>query len=143
MFFSTKTDDLSPPETLETDKKAPEATLPVAKYIGFVGGEGVSGRIKDFVAIPSKVNAGTLYFVAASSDGKVRLWTVRVDELREKAKTEEPVGVLGGTYETQNRVTCLAAFLMLERPEGLEDSEDEGGDDDEDEDDSGDDEDDE
>ncbi|KAM0254327.1 hypothetical protein ACHAQJ_006913 [Trichoderma viride] len=146
MFFSTKADDLSPPETLETDKKAPEPTLPVAKCVGFVGGEGVSGRIKDFVAIPSTANPGRLYFVGASSDGKVRLWTVRAEELLERekkeGKVEGPVGVLGGTYETHNRVTCLAAFLMLDRPEGVEDSEDEG-DEDEDDKDSEDDEDDE
>ncbi|RFU72230.1 mak11 [Trichoderma arundinaceum] len=143
-FFSTKADDLSDPEPAEkTDKKAPEATLPVAKFVGYVGGEGVSGRIKDFVAIPSTANPGTLYVVGASSDGKIRVWTVQAQELLEAArekghKVEKPSGVLRGTYETHNRVTCLAAFLMLERPEGVEDSEDEG-DEEEDEDDSEDD----
>ncbi|KAL7947412.1 WD40-repeat-containing domain protein [Trichoderma barbatum] len=130
-FFSTKADDISTPETSDKDdKKAPEATLPVAKFVGYVGGEGVSGRIKDFVAIPSTANPGTLYVVGASSDGKVRVWTVQAEELlkvaREKeAKVEKPAGVLRGTYETHNRVTCMAAFLMIERPEGAEDSEDE------------------
>lgn len=135
MFFSTKADDISKPD------ESSEATLPVAKLVGFVGGEGVSGRIKDFVTIRSTANPGTLYVVGASSDGKIRLWTVQVDELRELAKAEkkegEPVGVLRGTLVTHNRVTCMAAFLMLERPEGVEDSEDEGDEDeDEDEDDS-------
>ncbi|KAM0515825.1 hypothetical protein ACHAPE_005904 [Trichoderma viride] len=138
MFFSTKADDLKKPEESESSE-----TLPVAKLVGFVGGEGVSGRIKDFVVIPSTANPGTLYVVGASSDGKIRLWTVQVDELRELAKKdkveedEKPVGVSRGMLVTHNRVTCMAAFLMLERPEGVEDSEDEGvEDEDEDEDDS-------
>ncbi|PTB62545.1 WD40 repeat-like protein [Trichoderma citrinoviride] len=134
MFFSTKAEDLTKPEpskeTAQDDKKAAEPTLPVAKFVGYVGGEGVQGRIKDFAIIPSTANRGTLYVVGASSDGKIRLWTVQAEELLEaarskEAKVEKPVGVLRGTYETHNRVTCLAAFLMLERPEGVEDSEDE------------------
>ncbi|KAL7934531.1 WD40-repeat-containing domain protein [Trichoderma chlorosporum] len=130
-FFSTKADDLSSPQPSEKDdKKAPEPTLPVAKFVGYVGGEGVSGRIKDFVAIPSTGNPGTFYVVGASSDGKIRVWTLRAEELlkvaREKdAKVEKPAGELRGTYVTHNRVTCLAAFLMVERPEGAEDSEEE------------------
>ncbi|KAL7786750.1 WD40-repeat-containing domain protein [Trichoderma ceciliae] len=136
-FFSTKADDISDPESSEETsregKKAPEATLPIAKFVGYIGGEGVSGRIKDFAAIPSMANPGTLYVVGAGSDGKVRLWTVQVEELREAAREkkkkkpemEKPVGVLRGTYETHNRVTCLAAFLMLERPDGVEESDDE------------------
>ncbi|TFB01029.1 Protein MAK11 [Trichoderma ghanense] len=147
-FFSTKAEDLSKPEPskekTQDDKKAPEPTLPVAKFVGYVGGEGVQGRIKDFAVIPSTANKGTLYVVGASSDGKIRVWTVQTEELLEaarnkEAKVEKPAGVLRGTYETHNRVTCLAAFLMLERPEGAEDSEDEveeeeGDDDDESED---------
>ncbi|KAH6604308.1 mak11 [Trichoderma cornu-damae] len=135
-FFSTRADDLSDPEpsdkTARDDKKAPEATLPVARLVGYVGGEGVSGRIKDFAAVASTANPGTLYVVGASSDGKVRLWTVQAEELREAAKADKAKadkassGVLRGTYETHNRITCLAAFLMLERPEGVEDSEGEG-----------------
>ncbi|KAL7962766.1 WD40-repeat-containing domain protein [Trichoderma compactum] len=130
-FFSTKADDLSTPGPLDKDdKKASEGTLPVAKFVGYVGGEGVSGRIKDFVAIPSTGNPGTFYVVGASSDGKIRVWTVQAAELLEAAskkdaKIEKPAGELRGTYVTHNRVTCLAAFLMVERPEGAEDSEEE------------------
>ncbi|KAL6871984.1 WD40-repeat-containing domain protein [Trichoderma novae-zelandiae] len=141
-FFSTKADDLSKPEPSNEKapdgKKAPEATLPVAKFVGYVGGEGVQGRIKDFAVIPSKANPGTLYVVGASSDGRIRVWTVQTEELlevarRKDAKVEKPAGVLRGTYETHNRVTCLAAFLMLERPDGVEDSEDEDEDEDDEE----------
>ncbi|KAK0759634.1 hypothetical protein N5P37_007822 [Trichoderma harzianum] len=132
-FFSTKADDLSKPEPSDKDdKKASEGAFPVAKFVGYVGGEGVSGRIKDFVAIPSTGNPGTFYVVGASSDGKIRVWTVQAEELLEgarkkDAKIEKPAGELRGTYVTHNRVTCLAAFLMVERPEGAEDSEEEVG----------------
>lgn len=142
-FFSTKAEDLSKPEPsteqAQGDKKAPEPALPLAKFVGYVGGEGVQGRIKDFAVIPSTANKGTLYVVGASSDGKIRVWTVQTEELLEAARNKEvevekPAGVLRGTYETHNRVTCLAAFLMLERPEGVEDSEDEAEEEDEEED---------
>ncbi|KAF7554660.1 hypothetical protein G7046_g6766 [Stylonectria norvegica] len=124
LFFSTKTDDLSHPEETK-DKKTP---LPVAKLVGQLGGVdgGVSGRIKDFVVINSASDPTKLYVAGASSDGKVRLWAVTGKELTAKKKAATgPIGKLLGTYETQNRITCMAAFLMIPRPEGVEDSEDE------------------
>ncbi|POR37897.1 Protein MAK11 [Tolypocladium paradoxum] len=140
VFFSTQADDVSKPE----DVKGKPQTLDVAKLVGFVGGKpaGVTGRIKDFVVVRSEANAGTLYVMGASSEGRIRLWMLQAKELLAAAGAEKPSGKpLGkpvGTYETQNRITCLAAFLMIARPEGAEDSEDEvdeSEDEDEDEDD--------
>jgi len=106
--------------------------------VGYVGGRdaGVTGRIKDFVALPSEANKGTLYVAGASSEGKVRLWTLQAEELAaavKEPKTEGPMGKLLATYETQNRITCLAGFMMIPRPEGAEDSEDEVDDEESDE----------
>lgn len=139
VFFSTQADDLSKPE----DVKGKPQTLDVAKQVGFVGGKdaGVMGRIKDFVVVRSEANAGTLYVMGASSEGRIRLWRLQAKELvaaaGAKKPSEKPLGKLVGTYGTQNRITCLAAFLMIPRPEGAEDSEDEldeSSEDDEDED---------
>lgn len=125
-FFSTRDDDLSEPKE-QNDKTQP---LKLAKLVGYVGGRdaGVTGRIKDFVALPSEANKGTLYVAGASSEGKVRLWTLQAEELAaavKEPKTEGPMGKLLATYETQNRITCLAGFMMIPLPEGAEDSEDE------------------
>ena len=127
LFFSTKEPDLSKPDS--DDKK-----LPTAKLVGQLGGksDGVQGRIKDFVVVPSAEDASTLYVAGGSSDGRIRLWRVGVSELQGNDK-EETKGELLGTYETQNRITCMTGFMMIPRPEGVEDSEDELDDEDEDE----------
>ncbi|KYK56964.1 60S ribosome biogenesis protein Mak11 [Drechmeria coniospora] len=145
-FFSTREDDLSEPEQVEGKTQA----LKVAKPVGYVGGKdaGVAGRIKDFVLVRSEANEGLLYVAGASSEGKIRLWMVQTKELlaaaaAAKEQLQTPSGKLVGTYETQNRITCLAGFLMIPRPEGAEDSEDEDDEDDEDEDDEDDEDDDE
>ncbi|KAJ4264936.1 Protein mak11 [Fusarium torreyae] len=119
LFFSTKDEDLSKPTDSE-DKK-----LPTAKLMGQIGGKasGVAGRIKDFVVVPSAADGSTLYVAGGSSDGRIRVWRVGVSELQ--GKTEDAKGELLGTYETQNRITCMTAFMMIPRPEGVEDSEDE------------------
>ncbi|EGX90831.1 WD40 repeat-like-containing domain [Cordyceps militaris CM01] len=120
LFFSTKTDDLVKQETDDGAER-----LPLAKLVGQIGGKdaGVTGRIKDFAVLRSNLNPGLLYVVAASSDGKVRAWTVTDQELRAGEGNE--VGTLAGLYETHNRITCLAAFVMVPRADGAEDSEEE------------------
>ncbi|KAH7326371.1 WD40-repeat-containing domain protein [Stachybotrys elegans] len=130
-FFSTRASDLSKAESTE-DK---EPGLDIAKAIGHLGGkeDNVSGRIKDFVVLSSESNAGTIYVAGGSSDGKLRLWRVESKDLyaacERSSKQQQPdqqtVGKLLGTYETRNRITCMAAYLMIPRPEGVEDSEDE------------------
>lgn len=134
LFFSTKADDLSTPS--EDD----DSTLPVAKMVGFVGGkaEQVTGRIKDFTILRGEANKGALYLAAASSEGKVRVWTLQAKDLERAASKkkagEKPLGTMAGAYETQNRITCLAAYVMIPRPDGAEDSEDEDVDEEEDDD---------
>lgn len=117
LFFSTA------PEDLEKDKK-----LSRAKFLGQVGGKeaGVTGRIKDFKILQTGDVPGVLYIVSASSDGKLRLWEVSCKSLTVKnAEKIKQVGKMLGLYETQNRITCMEAFAMIPRPEGVEESEDE------------------
>ncbi|KAI1372989.1 WD40 repeat-like protein [Hypoxylon crocopeplum] len=125
MFFSTKSEDLPPAKSSAEGKG--KASLPVAKLVAQVGGKeaGVSGRIKDFgiVRVAGKDGKGELVIAAGSSDGKLRIFKLAVAELKEasKSKTPETIGKLLGTYETQNRITCVEAFTMIPRPEGVED----------------------
>lgn len=136
MFFSTKSGDLVKSESTKEKEKS---TLPVAKFVAQVGGKdaGVSGRIKDFaiVRVPGKDGKDSLVIAAGSSDGKVRIFKLAIEELEEarKSKTAKTIGKLLGTYETQNRITCVEAFAMIPRPEDVEDSEDELDDSEEDE----------
>ncbi|RSL71070.1 hypothetical protein CEP54_001415 [Fusarium duplospermum] len=133
LFFSTKDEDLTKPD--DADGKKSES-LPTAKFVGQIGGkaDGVDGRIKDFVVIKSATDPSRMYVAGGSSDGRVRLWRVSVDELQGKKKKQAKkgdddaasaagVGKLLGTYETRNRITCMTAFLMIPRPEGAEESE--------------------
>ncbi|GAB0138209.1 hypothetical protein EsDP_00006450 [Epichloe bromicola] len=142
LFFSTRAGDLSAAEGTNSDKTA---TLPVAKMVGFVGGksENMPGRIKDILVLPSTANSGVVYLVGAGSEGTIRVWTLStkdlVGALSKDTVGEEPVGKLLGSCDAQNRITCLAGYLMIPRPDGVEDSEeefgeDEGEDEDEDED---------
>ncbi|EFQ33311.1 WD domain-containing protein [Colletotrichum graminicola] len=129
LFFSTATNDLKKPDS--EDK-----TLSSAKLVAQIGGkeDGVVGRIKDTAFLQTKNDSTTaLIVVAGSSDGKVRLWKVGAEELKAskskgkgKGKAEaKQAGKLLGTYSTNNRITCVAAFTMIPRPEGVEESEDE------------------
>ncbi|KAI0892855.1 WD40 repeat-like protein [Annulohypoxylon nitens] len=129
LFLSTKSEDLI--SSKSTEEKEKKSSLPLAKLIAQVGGKdaGVLGRIKDF-SINKILNKGgdeSLVITAGSSDGKVRIFKLGVSELKKarKSKTAPTVGKLLGTYETQNRITCVEAFTMIPRPEGVEDSEDE------------------
>ncbi|KAF6836006.1 Protein MAK11 [Colletotrichum plurivorum] len=130
MFFSTNENDLKKPES--EDK-----SLSTAKLVGQVGGKdaGVLGRIKTMAVVrANEKDSAALLIVGGSSDGKVRLWKIGTTELatgKSKTKTTQ-IGKLLGTYDTQNRITCLAAFAMIPRPDGVEESEDEGAEDSED-----------
>lgn len=121
LFYSTKEGDLIPAKVVE----GKEAQLPSAKLIAQLGGKdaGLSGRIKDF-SVLSVVEGSTkeLIIVAAGSDGAVRLW--RISALKDLASHSggvREIGKLLGTCETNNRVTCLKAFVMLPKMEGAED----------------------
>lgn len=88
-----------------------------------------------------KEKAG-FFIITGSSDGRIRMWRLGADDLRTTAgedKTARQVGRLLGTYETQNRITCLEAFIMIPRPPGAEESEYEFDDSEDDSEDSSDD----
>ncbi|KAI0167568.1 WD40-repeat-containing domain protein [Pestalotiopsis sp. NC0098] len=127
MFFSTKTEDLSEATTPD-DKKT--TSLPIAKFVAQLGGKaaGVQGRIKDFGVLRPTEDSDELYLACGSSDGKIRAFRTSIAELQKAKKVQDTekkqVGKLLGTYETQNRITCLEAFVMIPRPDGIEDSED-------------------
>ncbi|KAG8525478.1 uncharacterized protein KY384_009122 [Bacidia gigantensis] len=83
--------------------------------------EGLTGRIKDFVALTSP-DPQIQILVTGSSDGAIRIWSLKTSEvfqqydlhsaeLRGKRLVKQ-VGNLLGTYEASNRITCLTAFLM-------------------------------
>jgi protein MAK11 len=138
LFFSTKQEDLIQ-TTAKKTKKAKKAKeeddeeeegLPCAKLIAQLGGTaaGVSGRVKDFTALPVEREDGkqTWYITTGSSDGIVRVWQVRAEELESEeasAAGGQQVGELLGSYATQNRITCVGAFVMVPKPEGAEESE--------------------
>ncbi|KXX79829.1 Protein MAK11 [Madurella mycetomatis] len=130
LFFDTG------PEGLE--QPVEEKTLPVAKLVAQLGGKeaGVSGRIKDFTVLPVEGEDGekVFFIVTASSDGRIRLWQLSADDLGGKGGRTRQVGKLLGTYGTQNRITCVGAFVMIPRPEGAEESEYEFDDSEEDDD---------
>jgi protein MAK11 len=132
LFFSTRKEDLSEAEEPKDGKKA---VLPGAKLVAQLGGKeaGVTSRVKDFkfLAVDAEDGARIWYVITGSSDGKLRVWKLEATEL-DVTDEKKQVGALLGAYDTQNRITCVEAFVMIPRPEGVEDSEDEF-DDDEDE----------
>lgn len=117
--------------------------IPILKAICQLGGaaEGLAGRVKDFEVLKPP-DSEAFIIVTGGSDGAVRLWTVDeselVDEpsnlrdLNEKASIStngdddipngnamkqsatRQIGLLLGTYEAGNRITCLKAFVMSE-----------------------------
>lgn len=137
IFYSTT--ELKDAEE-DDDSKIPYAT-PLAQ----IGGKQAElpGRIKDFeilsLADQAKEIRNDFLVVTGNSDGVVRIWKVAGKDLvpakqsKDKKDTTRQVGNLLTTYETGNRITCMAAFVMLpaEDPSTLFDSE--GDDDEEDE----------
>ncbi|CAK7227882.1 Protein mak11 [Sporothrix bragantina] len=152
--------------TAADGQKLVTAPLPSARLIGQVGGgasggaAGPTGRVKAFKVLPvlEPVTGDATrlqrawYVVAASSTGVLCVWKITGKELRSAWKNSSAVtasgsaaatpaamllGTLLGTYKTQDRITCVEAFVMIPRPEGLEDSdvEEEEEDDDDSEDD--------
>ncbi|KAI5459840.1 WD40-repeat-containing domain protein [Mariannaea sp. PMI_226] len=142
LFFSTKDEDLSKVEQPDDKDKKTSTPLPLAKLIGQVGGKagGVQSRIKDFVVVQGAEGSSNLYVAGGSSDGRIYLWRVLGSELAQgqskEGNAEAQMGKLLGTYETQNRITCMTAFMMIPRPEGAEDSEDEADEEEDDDEDS-------
>jgi protein MAK11 len=109
----------------------------------------LSRRIKDFQLIPvvneqDTTRSQSLIVTTAGSDGFVRLWVVNLEELissnpenkttddaQEKSngmvsnvrigsQSPRQVGRLIGSYDTNNRITCLVGFLLTGEIEDLE-----------------------
>jgi protein MAK11 len=111
-------------------------SLPSCSLIAQLGGEsvGFNGRVKDYTFVQmfsSEANdnnaSQTLLIITAGSEGSVRMWAVKRQELNvdsftnPAAKAKAPqVGRLIGQYETGNRITCLEAFLMSGNAQGDE-----------------------
>jgi protein MAK11 len=118
LFYSTSPENLIPTPAVE----GKESPLPSAKLTAYIGGKeaGISSRIKDFAVL--KIEAGRLVIVGGSSDGSIRLWKLATGDLGARGqKGTKQVGHFLGVYETGNRITCLKAFVMLQRTEGDED----------------------
>jgi protein MAK11 len=126
LFYAT---DHAAKSTDEADLAAP---LQDSKCLAQLDGKpsGVVGRIKDFelLSLPSAADSSPrLLAITASSDGTVRIWTIRAKDIlsmtEDANKMTKPVSVgqLLGVYETGSRITCLKAFVMVEREgeEGL------------------------
>jgi len=116
IFYST--DDLKDAE------EGDESEIPYATPLAQVGGKQAElpGRIKDFeilnLAEQAKEIRDDLLVVTGNSEGAVRIWKMTREDLvpakHSKDKdTVRQVGNLLTTYETGNRITCLASFVML------------------------------
>ncbi|KAJ5305167.1 uncharacterized protein N7443_004827 [Penicillium atrosanguineum] len=130
---------------LKDAEEGDDSEIPYATSLAQVGGKQAElpGRIKDFeilsLADQAKEIRNDFLLVTGNSDGVVRVWKVAGQDLvptkqsKDKKDTARQVGNLLTTYETGNRITCMAAFVMLpaEDPSTLFDSE--GDDDEEDE----------
>jgi protein MAK11 len=127
IFYSTT--------VLQDAEEGDDSTIPHATPVAQVGGKqaGLPGRIKDFEVLSLEEQASEIsndfLLVTGNSDGVVRVWKISGKSLlpAKKSKDTRQTGKLLTTYETGNRITCLAAFIMLpaEDPSTLFDSADE------------------
>jgi protein MAK11 len=117
LFYSTSPDDLIAAAVVQ----GKEAQLPSARLIASLGGKDadISGRIKDFTVLKLEEGKGDFVIVGGSSDGSIRLWSLSSNDLKSQEKNKvKQIGKLMGTYKTDNRITCLKAFVMLSAAEG-------------------------
>ncbi|KAI9930916.1 hypothetical protein ASPWEDRAFT_124591 [Aspergillus wentii DTO 134E9] len=135
IFFSTK-------KLRESEEE--ECSLPYGEAVAQLGGKpaGLPGRVKDFEILSlrdeSVARKDDFLVVTGNSDGIVRVWKLSGKDLTGQSKKKKgskskdenssdvrQVGALLSTHETNNRITCLKAFVMLapEDPSTLEDSE--------------------
>jgi protein MAK11 len=122
LFYSTRPADLVTSATAQ----GKEAPLASAKMFAQLGGKeaGLSGRIKDFSILSNGEGlARDFIVVTGGSDGALRIWKLAAAEVASHKGKAKQVGELLGTYETNNRVTCLKSFVMLPKMEGAEDDE--------------------
>ncbi|KAE8373477.1 WD40-repeat-containing domain protein [Aspergillus bertholletiae] len=135
IFYSTK--------KVQKPQDDDDSPIPYAEAVAEIGGKasGLSGRVKDFeiLSLKNEVTGPQDGFlvVTGNSEGVIRVWYVSGKDLTgekksgksskgkdEKASKPPQVGNLLNAYETGNRITCLAGFIMLPS-ESLLDSEEE------------------
>lgn len=118
-----------------------QSQISYATAVAQLGGRqaGLPGRIKDFEILSLEGQSTefqkNFLVITGNSEGAVRIWKVdrkdlvpvKESMLSEKKDTTRQIGKLLTTYETGNRITCLASFIMLpaEDPATLLDSEEE------------------
>ncbi|KAF9884158.1 hypothetical protein FE257_002216 [Aspergillus nanangensis] len=112
-----------------------DSSIPYAEAVAQIGGKssGLPGRVKDFEILSLRDEAQAVkddfLVVTGNSEGMVRVWYLRGEELKEKKKNKKAkkasdeqdgkpsptaqVGKVLGAYESGDRVTCLKAFVML------------------------------
>ena len=126
LFYSTdKTND-------RNNEMSPETALADSLCLAQIDGRsnGVVGRIKDFEILSVRSSIGSssgLVAVTVGSDGSVRIWMMHTRDFFSAKESSEvllkpiSVGQLIGTYATGSRITCLKAFVMVnrDRDEGL------------------------
>jgi protein MAK11 len=137
LFYSTRPADLE--KILdETDKKP---VVPSAKLIAILDADlpsqtsdakptEPSTRIKDFAILPVTLGTSKAILIpTAKSDGTIQLFSLSPKDLLPTTDSGTPrqVGKLLGSTKTNNRITCLKAFVMLPKYEG-EDEDDEDDD---------------
>lgn len=114
IFYSTT--------VLQDAEEGDDSTIPHATPVAQVGGKqaGLPGRIKDFEVLSLEEQASEIsndfLVVTGNSDGVIRVWKVNGKSLVPAKKSKDAIrqtGQLLTTYETGNRITCLAAFIML------------------------------
>ncbi|TQS36661.1 hypothetical protein Golomagni_02885 [Golovinomyces magnicellulatus] len=122
IFYSTKSDDLS----VCSDDEKKNNTLPSAKQLAQLGGEtvGLTGRIKDFSILPIGEGSTKSFIIAtAGSNGDLRLWRIQLNDLISQAGPTKQIGTVLGSYMTNNRITCLKAFIMFPSEENEDEDE--------------------
>jgi protein MAK11 len=122
LFYSTRPADL----VISATVQGKEAPLASAKMFAQLGGKeaGLSGRIKDFNILSNGEGlTRDFIIVTGGSDGALRIWKLAAAEVASHKGKAKQVGELLGTYETNNRVTCLKSFVMLPKMEGVGDDE--------------------
>lgn len=121
LFYSTASTNLVSAQAVVGKDPA----LPSAKLVAQLGGKdtGLTGRVKDFTVLSAGEGfSKQLLIVTAGSDGALRVWKLSASEdLKDHASVTKQVGRLLGTYETSNRITCLKAFVMLPKADGVQD----------------------
>ncbi|KAK2785941.1 hypothetical protein FQN52_008208 [Onygenales sp. PD_12] len=138
LFYSTN------PSTFIESADGP---APTGQLVAQLGGKnhGQPVRIKDFEFLPITAPGwgSTFSIVTADTEGAVKLWMLTGSELpsleklvnKEKSNNKakngaspitavSQVGKLLGTYDTDTRITCMRAFVMLSSEGEPDDSDD-------------------